>query len=282
MPASTVSNATLTQDVVARILLVPLQQKSTFLSLGSPIFSSAGEPIHVPKLTSYGSPSYTTQGSAIAEVNPTTDEVVLLPSTIKSLKAISRLSNELIRQSVIEVESQFSMKIVADMAKAMDAAFWDGAGSGGAPLGLFGMSGYTNAGTVAAGSVTSGNLFDMEESYSLTFSAESSARWAFHPSNFTRIRKMTDNYGARILQPSLAAGAPNTILGHPYVVTAHAPTDEIALFDKDQVAVGIDQQASVTILDQTYGEYDEVGIRVTARSDIQPLNAASIVKLKLS
>ncbi len=38
-------------------------------------------------------------------------------------------------------------------------------------------------------------------------------------------------------------------------------------------------RASVTILDQTYAEYDEVGLREAARYDTDALNRSAIVKL---
>ncbi len=282
MPATTGANPTLTQDQVQRILIAPLQQSSTFLLLGCPTFTSNGEPIHLPRLDSYGTASYTTQGSAIGELNPTTSEVVLLASTVSSLKAISRVSNELVRQSVVNIESAFSLALVTNLSKTLDAALWNGAGTAGAPLGLFGFTGFTNAGSVAGTALASADLFNMDEKYQLAFSSASAARWGISPANFTRIRKMTDNYGARILQPSLAEGAPSTILGYPYTVSAHIPDTAIALFDKDQVAVGMDTNASITILDQTYADYDQVGIRVIARYDVKPLNVASVVKLTIS
>jgi HK97 family phage major capsid protein len=69
------------------------------------------------------------------------------------------------------------------------------------------------------------------------------------------------------------------LLGCGYTVTTHLPDDVILFFDPAQVAIGMDDRASVTILDQTYAEYDEVGLRVTARYDTAALNASAVVKL---
>ena len=46
-----------------------------------------------------------------------------------------------------------------------------------------------------------------------------------------------------------------------------------------QVAVARDLNPSVRILDQTYGDYDQVAIRVVTRMDTQPLNPTGIVKI---
>jgi HK97 family phage major capsid protein len=46
-----------------------------------------------------------------------------------------------------------------------------------------------------------------------------------------------------------------------------------------QVAVARDQAPSVKVLDQTFGDYDQQALRVTARYDAAPLNATAVVKL---
>lgn len=282
MAATAASNATLTRAQVEKILIQPLTQQSTFLRLGTPMFVSNGEPIKVPSLSSFGTAGYVAEGSAIPEVSAVTSEVTLLPSTVYSIKVMAKVSNELLRQSVINVESAFSTKLVSDVSRILDSAMWNGAGTAGAPLGVAKITGFTNAGTVAGTALSSGDLFDMDTSYMSAYADESMAHWALSPASFARVRKLTDNYGSRILQPSLAVGAPGTILGHPYTVTTHVPDTSILLFDRSQIAVGMDNRASITVLDQTYAENDLVGLRVTARYDVAALNAASIVKKTLT
>lgn len=282
MANDTITNATLTQDVVERLLINPLTQSSTYLNVGFPIFTSNGEPIKVPTLTSLGTPGYIAQGSAIAEVDATTSEIELLPSTVFSIKTITRVSNELLRQGVVNVEAAFSTKLVSDVTRVLDAAMWNGAGSAGAPLGMVGFAGSTNAGTVAGTALASGDLFDVQEVAMDAYLDLPRLTWAMSPANFTRIRKMTDAYGGRVMQPSLAAGAPGTILGSGYVVSTHIPDTAILLFDRSQVAVGMDSRASITILDQTYADYDQVGIRVVARYDTAAMNPTAVVKLTIS
>jgi len=278
MANTTALNSTLTQDQVERLLIMPLAQESTFLSVGFPVFTSNGEPIKVPTLSSMGTPSYVTEGSAIPEVSASTTEVELLPSSVKAIKTITRVSNELIRQSVVAVESAFSMKMTADVARILDAALWDGDGTGGAPTGICNFSGITSAGT-AAGTVSVDDLYSMQEKAMDAYVMPTEMTWALSPKNWTRIRVLSDSTDQKFLTPSLAAGAPPTLLGQPYVVTTHMPDDQILLFDRSQVAVGMDTRASITILDELYGNYDETAIRVTARYDVQPLNAEAVVSL---
>lgn len=278
MALNTASNSTLTQDVVERVLTLPLTQNSTYLSLGFPTFTSSGQPIKVPSLTTLGTPGYVAQGSAIPEVSATTSEISLLPSTVESIKVITKMSREIVRQSVVNVESIFSTKLVSDVTRILDSALWNGAGTAGAPLGMANFANVTSTGT-AAGTLSADDLLDMQEDAMGAFVMPTNMTWAFSPANFTRIRKFADSYGARILQPSLALDAPPTLLGSPYVVTTHLPDDSILLFDRSQVAVGMDDRASVSILGELYAGTDEVGIKVTARYDTAALNPSAVVKL---
>ena len=80
----------------------------------------------------------------------------------------------------------------------------------------------------------------------------------------------------KFLSPSLAIEAPGTLLGCGCTVTRHPPDDAFQFLDPAPVAIGVDERASVTILVQTYAEYDEVGLRATGlagrttRRDLEP------------
>jgi len=278
MANTTSTNPTLTRDQVEAILVLPLTQASTYMSAGFPVFVSNGEPIKVPSLQSMGTAGYVAEGAQIPQVSASTNEIELLASTVHAVKIITRVSRELMRQSVVNIENTFSTKMVSDVSRILDEALWNGAGTGGAPLGLAKFTGITSAGT-AGGTVTPNLLYEMQElalDENIDFPQ---ARWAMSPKNLTRIRKLADSTGQKFLAPSLAAGAPATLLGNAYTVTNHLPDDLILFFDPAQVAIGMDDRASISLLDQTYADYDEIGIRVTARYDTKALNPKAIVKL---
>jgi len=278
MSLDTSTNSTLTQDVVERVLILPLTQQSTYLSQGFPTFTSAGQPIKVPSLSTLGTPGYVAEGSAIPTVEATTSEITMLASTVRSIKVITKMTREIVRQAEPNVESIFTTKLVSDVSRILDSALWNGSGTAGAPLGMVNFANVTVTGT-AAGTLVADDLLDMQEDAMGAFVMPDRMTWALSPANFTRIRKFADNYGARILQPSLAAGAPPTLLGSPYVVTTHIPDSTILLFDRSQVAVGMDDRASVTVLGELYAGTDEVGIKCVARYDTAALNPKAVVKL---
>lgn len=284
MSASVTSNGTLVRDEVQRILINPLSQASMFLRAGSPVFTSNGEPIKIPSLTATFTPSYVAEGSAVAEITPSTSEIELLGSSVYAFKNVIRMSSELVARSFLDVETQFAQRLVTDTARALDSAFFAGStATTGSPIGLFNMTGVTNAGTVAGTALAKGDLIDMQEDYLTAYADETTSMWAMSPLNWTRIRKFASDNGTGILEPSLADGAPSRLLGAPVMVTKHAPDTAIALFDRTQIAIGHDvSRDQIRLLDQTYAATDEVGVMVQGRWDLKAMNAAAIVKLTIS
>lgn len=275
-------NTTLTQAQVESILIQPLAQKSSYLSVGFDSYSSAGEAIKIPTLTTAFSASLVAEGGTISATTPVTSEITLLPSTVYAAKMWLPVSNEILNQSFLSVQQTFGQLLVDAVARKIDAALYNGGGTGGTALGICQMTGVTNAGTVAGTAITSGTLYDMQNYAELAYTDASQLYWLMSPTTAKRVRNLTDNYGSRVWQPSLAAGSPGTLLGFGYTVTTAMPDTSLILVDRSQVAVGIDTSASVTFHPDTLAQQDMSAVRVTFRADTQPKNATGIIRLTLS
>lgn len=280
MAVTTSSNSTLSADIVEAILVKPLAQKSEFLNVGVPVYASDGNPVHLPTLTSIGTAtSFVAEGSEIPEASVATSEAVLLDSSVWSIKTVVKLTRESIDTAAFDAESAFSNAITDRVGQLVDNALWaGGTATAGSPIGLFNMTGFTNAGTAAGTAITASTLVDMDASYRSVYADAASGVWAMSPASWAHVQKIDGDF---LLQPALSEGAPERLLGKPVVVTKRAPDTAIALFDKNRLAVGR-APATVTILDQTYADYDVIGIRVTARYDVKPLDPTAIVKLTVS
>jgi HK97 family phage major capsid protein len=73
------------------------------------------------------------------------------------------------------------------------------------------------------------------------------------------------------------------VFGLPVIISDNIPAvstkNRIALVDFSKVAVARDVDAEVKILDQTWGDYDSVGIRVVTRYDVALLQAKAVTVL---
>ena len=274
----------LTAEQVQKILVQPLEAASVFLAAGPRIFDTAG-PLRIPKAPGLSDVSFVGENEAIPEANPDFDEVSLLPSTMKSLKTLTRYSNELARQSVVALDQALKDRLVADVAAKIDAQFLSAAGDGiTTPRGLFAYSGVQTLDV--KGALTLDHLLTawgmaLGENVNMT-----SLKWFMTPGDFVALRKVKDTAGKYLLQADPTADGVFRIWGAPVVITARVPnttatpaTGRAALVDMSQIAVARDAAPSVKVLDQTFGDFDQQAIRVTARYDAAPLNPKAIVTL---
>lgn len=130
MSVQTTNAPELTAEQVARILVQPLTERSQFLSAGPRIFDAAG-PLRLPKAGGeITDPGWTGESELIPERDVDFDEISLLPSTMKSVKVITRYSNELARQSVIALDAAIKARLVSDVAAKVDRQLFSASGDG--------------------------------------------------------------------------------------------------------------------------------------------------------
>ncbi|WP_036368746.1 phage major capsid family protein, partial [Mycolicibacterium austroafricanum] len=87
----TSANSTLIQSQVANLLVQPLEQASTFLAAG-PVVLDSSSPVRVPRVANGVTAGFVAEGAQISDGDVAFDEVTLLPSTLKGLKVLVKLS----------------------------------------------------------------------------------------------------------------------------------------------------------------------------------------------
>ena len=285
MALDSTSNATeLTAEQVSTVLVQPLADRSVFLSSGVQIIDTAG-PLRLPLGAGSTSPQWYGQNEQISDDDPSFDEITLLPTTMKSVKVMTRFSNELARQSVVALDAALRARLVQDVADVIDAQLL-GAGGDGVekPRGLFAYPG-TQA-VAVDGPLSLDHLVDAEGMALAENVSEGSLAWVMTPREFTALRKVKDTSERYQLQPDPTRAGGFTLFGHRVIVTkwvpdtaGATPTGRAALVDFSQVVVARDASPSVKILDQTYGDFDQQAIRVVARYDAAPVKPEAVVKL---
>ncbi|QDO88347.1 phage major capsid protein [Ornithinimicrobium ciconiae] len=287
MAVSTTTAPELTAEQVQTVLVKPLEAASTFLASGVRIVDTAG-PLRLPKLGAATSPAWFAENALITpEVDPTFDEVALLPSTIKSVKTLTRFSNELARQSVISLDAALKERLVKDVADTIDAQFWS-ASNGATATMPKGILNYAGQSITSVGALTLDHLLDAEALALAANVNPANLKWAMTSRELTALRKVKQGTGSNqyVLQPDPTRAGGYVIFGKPVIVTNRLPdttgapdTGNLVLADFSQIVVARDQNPTVKLLDQTFGDYDQMALRVTARYDVAPLNDDAIVKL---
>jgi HK97 family phage major capsid protein len=279
----TSGNTTLIQSQVASLLVQPLEQASTFLAAG-PVVLDSSSPLRVPRIANGVTAGFVAEGAQISDGDVAFDEVTLLPSTLKGLKVLVKLSNELIRNSVVGLDAVLRQRLVTDVANALDAALWDGTGTTNTVKGILRQTGIvTGTLDLAAPDSLIDGLATAQGNHI------SPSHWVMTSASFAALRKLKVGAGdARYLfdPATIQNGTELRLLGLPVILTDYitntgtAPGKaRVALVDFSKVVVARDVNAEVKILDQTWGDYDSIGIRVVSRWDTALLQAKAVTLL---
>ena len=284
MAESTSTATALLQSQIQQILVTPLEAQSKFLAAGPRIFDTAG-PIRIPKLGGATTQAFVGENAQIPEQDVSFSEVGLMPSTMQSVKVLTRFSNELVRQSSIALDAALKTRLVKDVADKIDTQFFSASGDGTTtPKGLFAWSGVTSLSSV--GALTLDVLHDAVGAALAANVDTAGLKWLVKPREFTKLRKLKDGQNRYQLQPDPTQAGSYMLLGIPVTIVDRIPdttggtsTARMALVDFSQIAVARDLDPSVTLLSERYADYDQQAIRVVARYDLAPLNPAAVVVL---
>ena len=280
---TTAAGGALTQQQVADLLLQPLQAKSVFLAAGPRIFDTdGGNNLRIPKLVSSTGATFVAEGATIPDDDTTFGEITLLPKTMQAVKVITKVSDELLRQSIVALDQVLKDRLVTDIAAALDNAFINGTGTT-QPLGMLAAAGTQSI--VVTGAATTDLLYDMSAKLLTANVDPTGARWLITPYVFNVLRKTkASGTGEYMIQPDLTAAGKFQLLGWPVDVSSRIPTgaaatyySKIVLWVPSLYAVARDIAPEVKVLTERYADTGQVGIRVQARYDAAPLYPESIV-----
>ncbi|OBA68097.1 phage major capsid protein [Gordonia sp. 852002-10350_SCH5691597] len=264
---------TLQQDQIASLLVQPLEAESVFLAAGPKIIDTNG-PIRVPRIASGLTVGFVGEGAQIPEASVGMDEVTMLPSTLKSLKVLSRVTSEVLRSSAVALDSILKTRLVTDTAAALDTALFTSTGSSNTIKGLLNQTG------VATGVLNASEPDSFLDGIGIARANEVKPnRWFLSPADYLAVRKIKDSTGRYILQPDLTQTGQEVLFGVPVTVTSRIPTGKAVLADMSLVAIARDLSPTVTVDSSRYFDTDEVALRVVARFDLALLQPKAVTVL---
>lgn len=272
MSNSTKNQNQIVKDQIASMLIQPLEDESVFLS-ASPYIYQTSEPFRIPRLVSSGTVDYVAEGQQIPDdYTANFDEVTLMPTDRPSFKTITRVTRELVRSAQIGVSQVLQQRIVNDQANALDNAFLTGDGKKNGITGLFNLKGATK--------VASDVLTPDAYLHGLAAAAASNVKPShifMNSGDFYKLIELKDNNGRYIVESDVSKAAGYRLFGVPVVASQRVPEGKAAVVDMKEIAVARDVNADVTLLNERYAEFDEIGIRVVSRFDMAPLHDSGIV-----
>ena len=257
----------LVPDEFERTLVKALEEENIFRKLAKIIQTSNGDR-KIPVVTTHGSASWLDE----EELVPESDEVFGQTSlSAYKLGTFIKVSDELLNDSVFDLESYISSEFARRIGHKEEEAFFTGDGSG-KPTGFFAASGGADVGitSAAAAALTADELIDLF--YSLRSPYRKNAVWVMNDSTVKAVRKLKDGNGQYLWQPALTAGTPDTILNRPIYTSSYVPAiaagaKTIAFGDFGYYWIADRQGRSFKRLNELFATTGQVGFMATQRVD---------------
>lgn len=200
-----------------RNLVRALERENVIRSLAKVITTAAPHRINIA-LTDV-SADWVAESGTFTPSTPTFNQLSLDAYT---LRAAALVSEELLQDSMFELEPYLIDNFARAFAAKEEQAFCVGVGST-QPTGIFTANGGdVGVTTAAAGAITADELIEL--TYSLKDGYKKNAKFVLSSATLAGIRKLKDGNGAYMWQPSLQAGQPDRLLGFPVYVSQYAPT----------------------------------------------------------
>ncbi len=257
----------LVPDEYERTLVEALEEENIFRQMAKVIKTSSGDR-KIPVVASKGTASWIDEEGAIPESDDAFGQVSI---GAYKLGTMIKVSEELLNDSVFDLQSYISREFARRIGAREEEAFFNGDGKG-KPLGVLAATGGAETGVTAASAtaVTADELMDLY--YSLKSPYRKKSMWVLNDSTIKAIRKLKDNNGQYLWQPSLAAGTPDMILGRPIKTSAYMPAMDagaktIAFGDFSYYWIADRQGRSFKRLNELFAATGQVGFLATQRVD---------------
>ena len=220
--------------------------------------------------------SWIEEGGALTWGDATFDQILL---DAHKLHVAIKVTEELLYDNAFGLENYIITQFGKALANAEEDAFLNGDGTG-KPLGLFAATGGGQIVSTLTAALKSDDMLDLV--YALKRPYRKGASFILNDQTLSALRKLKDNNGAYIWQPSYQAGEPDRILGYAVHTSAYAPADAIAFGDYSYYNIGDRGSRSFSELRELFAGNGMIGYVAKERVDgklILP-EAVQILKLK--
>ena len=261
-------------------IVTGLEETNVIRSIAKVITTSAERKI--PIAATHSIAQWTLENAAYTESNPTFDQ-----KTVDSFKLtdLVKVSVELLQDSYFDLEAYIVQEFARAFGAAEEEAFCIGTGTG-QPTGIFNATNGGHVGVTAgsATAITLDNLLDLI--YALKAPYRKNAKFLMKDTTVSAIRKLKDNNGAYLWQPSVQADQPDKLLGYalytsPYVPEPAAGALPIAFGDFHNYWIADRTGRTVQKLIELYAGNGQVGFIATERVDGKVILPEGIQLMKM-
>lgn len=254
----------LVPDEFERTLVKALEDENIIRTLAHVITSSSGDK-KIPVVASNGAASWVDEGAAIPESDDAFGQVNL---GAHKLATMLKISEELLNDSAFNLEQYAAKEFGRRIGRAEEQAFIDGNGTG-RPTGFL-TAAQVGVTAASATAITLDEIIDLY--HSLREPYRRNAVFIVNDMTVKAIRKLKDNTGVYLWQPSMTANTPDTILGRPVKTSSFMPAiaagaKAVAFGDFSYYWIADRQGRAFKRLNELYAANGQVGFLGSQRVD---------------
>ena len=256
----------LVPDEFEHTLVEALEEENFFRSIATVIRTSSGDR-KIPVVATKGTASWIDEEGAYPESDDSFGQVSIGAYKVATML---KVSDELLNDSVFDLEAYISKEFGRRIGAKEEEAFFTGDGKG-KPTGIFNAAGGASDGvTTAAANITFDDVMDLF--YAVKSPYRKKAVWVLNDTTVKALRKLKDNNGNYIWQPSVQAGQPDMILNRPYHTSAYVPevaagAKVMAFGDFSYYWIADRQGRSFKRLNELFAANGQVGFLASQRVD---------------
>lgn len=216
------------------------------------------------------------EGGALTFGDATFDQIYL---DAYKLHVAIKVTEELLYDNAFGLENYIITQFGKALANAEEDAFLNADGTG-KPTGIFAETGGGQVVSTLTAAIKSDDLIDLV--YGLKRPYRKNASFIMNDATLASLRKLKDNNGAYIWQPSYKEGEPDRVLGYAVHTSSFAPENAIAFGDYSYYNIGDRGSRSFAELRELFAGNGMVGYVAKERVDgklVLP-EAVKILKLK--
>lgn len=232
-------------------------------------FSGPGNSRKIPALSGSVSVTWTDEAAAKTSTKPTFS---LVTQTLKKLAAIAPMTDEILEDSAINLQSLLSELFAEAIAKEEDIQFFRGTGSPWTGIVNNGSVNVVRLSTTAFSSLTADELLDMIDA--VPSGARQGAKFYLHPTILSMLRKLKDVTSGQYIYQGPSQGLPGTIWDYPYEITDAMPDKTTTAANKPLVMFGNLKQAAI------FGDKQQLRVKMLDQAVIR--NAGNDADLNLA
>lgn len=257
-------------------LIDVLEQENIMRGLATRITTSGEHKINIA--ATKPAAAWIEEGEALTFGDATFDQKLM---DAHKLHVAIKVTEELLYDSAFNLEQYIITQFGKALANAEEDAFLNGDGAG-KPVGLFNKT----KGGIIAGNLTADIKSDdvLDLIYALKRPYRKSASFIMNDKTLAQLRKLKDNNGQYLWQPSYQAGEPDRIAGYTVHTSAFAPEGSIAFGDYSYYNIADRGSRSFKTLNELFAGNGMVGYVAKERVDgllILP-EAVQVLNLKTS